>query len=110
MTLGRVKRAYLGAGLGNCAQVVDHVGLGHANTGVAQAERLVLLVRDNTDVKILARVKDRRVGQRRVTDFVEGIGAVGDQFSEEDFLVRVERVCNPNVNTTSINAHVKSTY
>lgn len=89
---GRKEVTNLCTGLGDGAQVVDEVSLGHADTGVADGEKLVLLVRSDADEKLLARVEDRGVRQGCVTDFVEGIGAVGDQLSEEDLLVRVERV------------------
>jgi hypothetical protein len=36
--------------------------------------------------------ESRRVGERRVADFVEGIRAVGDQLSQEDLFVGVEGV------------------
>jgi len=36
-------------------------------------ECLVLLVRSDLEVKLLACVKDRGFGQRRVSDFIEGI-------------------------------------
>ena len=84
--------AYLCARLGNCAKVVDQVSLGHADTGVADGEELVLLVGDDADVQLLLGVEDGGVGEGGVADFVESIGAVGDQFSQEDLLVRVEGV------------------
>jgi len=37
-------------------------------------ECLVLLVGSDLEVKLLACVKDRGFGQRRVSDFIEGIG------------------------------------
>ena len=82
----------LGSGLGDRTKVVDHVGLGHTNTGIADGEDLVLLVGDETDVEILARVEDRGICQRLVTDLVECIGGVGDDFTKEDLLVGVESV------------------
>ena len=33
--------------------VVDHVSIGHTNTGILDGEELVLLIGDNTDVKLL---------------------------------------------------------
>ena len=87
-----MKCTYLGTRLGDGTEVVDHVGLGHADTGVADGEDLVLLVRGEADVEVLARVEDRRVGQRLVADLVEGIGGVRDELTEEDLLVRVEGV------------------
>ena len=36
-----------------------------------------------------------RVGDGLVTDLVQGIRGIGDQLSQEDFLVGVERIDNP---------------
>jgi len=41
----------LGAGTSNCAQVVDQVGFGHADSGINNCQRLVLLIRNKTDVQ-----------------------------------------------------------
>ena len=84
--------AHLGARLGDGTKVVDHVGLGHADTGVADGERLVLLVGRDADVELLLGLERRRVSQRLVADLVERIRAVGDDLAKEDLLVRVERV------------------
>lgn len=101
----------LGTGLGDRTQVVDQVGLGHTDTSVSDGQGLVDLVGDDSDVEVLFGVEGRRVGQRLVSDLVQGIGRVGlvggrvsavlegrkdaithDQFSQEDFLVGVEGV------------------
>lgn len=57
------RRAYLGAGLGDSAEVVHHVGLGHTNASVTDAEEFILLVSTDTDVELLLSVKDRRFRQ-----------------------------------------------
>ena len=85
--------ANLGAGLGDGTKVVNEVSLGHTNTGVDDGKDFVLLVGDDFDNEVLARVKDCGVGEGRVADLVEGIGRVGDEFTEENLLVRVEGVC-----------------
>lgn len=82
----------LGTGLGDGTQVVDEVGFGHTDTGITNGEDLVLLVGDDADEEFLASIKSGGVGQGCITDFVEGIGAVGNQLSKEDLLVGVERV------------------
>lgn len=83
---------YLGARLGDGTEVVDHVSLGHTDTSVADGEDLVLLVGDDTDEEFLLRVELRRIGEGGVTNLVEGIGAVGNQLSQENLLVGVEGV------------------
>ena len=92
--------AHLGARLGDGTEVVDHVGLGHTDTGVADGERLVLLVRRDADVKLLLSLERRRVSQRLVADLVERIRAVRDDLAKEDLLVRVERVYDISVCAT----------
>lgn len=82
----------LGAGLGDGADVVDEVGLGHADTGVADGEAVVLLVRGDADVELLFGLEHRGVGERIVAHLVERIGRVGDELTQEDLLVRVEGV------------------
>lgn len=88
----RVVEPYLGSGLGNGTKIVDHVSLGHTDTGIPDTEELVFFVGTDSDAKVLFRVEDGRVGQGRVTDFVEGIGTVGNQLPQEDLLIGVEGV------------------
>lgn len=66
--------------------------LGHTNTGITDGKGLGLLVGDNVDAQILARVELARVGERLVADLVEGIGGVGDKLSQENLLVGVDGV------------------
>merc|ERR1712017_39494 len=82
----------LGAGLCDCAEVVHHVGLGHADTAVGEGEGVVALVARDVDEEVLLGLEELGVGQALVTDLVEGVRRVGDQLAEEDLLVRVERV------------------
>ncbi len=44
------------------------------------------------DVEGFAGVQDGRVSGRRIADFVERVGSVGDDFTKEDLLVAVEGV------------------
>ena len=82
----------LGAGVGDGTEVVDEVGLGHTDTGIADGEGLVGLIGDDLDVEVLAGVELGGVGEGLVTDLVEGIGGVGNQLTKEDLLVLVEGV------------------
>ncbi len=83
---------HLRARLGDSTQVVDEVGLGHTDTGIPDAENFVLFLRGYPDVKLLLGLESGGVGQRSITDFVQGIGAIGDQFAQENLLVGVEGV------------------
>ena len=86
-------KAYLGSRLRDRTKVVDHISLGHTNTGIADGENLILLVGNDTDEQILAAVEHRWVGERLVANFVESIGGVRDDLTKEDLLVGVEGVC-----------------
>ena len=90
---GCARHTYLRAGLGDGTKVVDEVGLGHTDTGIDDGENLVLLVGDDADDKVLAGVEDGGVGERGIANLVERVGRVRNQFTEEDLLVGVERVC-----------------
>jgi len=74
------------------AQIVDQIGLGHANARVDQGQRVRVLVGYDLDVELFARVELVRVGERLVADFVQGVRRVRHQLTQEDLLVRVERV------------------
>jgi hypothetical protein len=85
---------YLGPRLGNGTKVIDHVGLGHTDATITDTEDLVIFVRSYTNIELLLRIKNGGVGERRITNFVESIRAIGDEFTKEDFFVGVERVCS----------------
>lgn len=68
--------------------------LGHTNTGITESQGLVNRVGDDVDTEVLARVELGRVRERLITDLVQGIGRVGDEFSQEDLLVGVDSVDN----------------
>jgi hypothetical protein len=92
----------LGTRLCNSSQIVDEIGLGHTNTSIANGQGLALLVRRDTNVELRLRLQRLGVGEGGVSDFIESIRTVGDDFTKEDFLVGVESVCvarapNPSV-------------
>ena len=66
--------------------------LGHTNAGVLDSEGLVLLVGDDVDAEVLARIELTRVGEGLISDLVESIRAVGHELSQEDLLVGVDGV------------------
>jgi hypothetical protein len=73
------------------SQIVTY-SLSHPNTGIADGEGLVLLVGDDVDTEVLARLELTRVGKSLISDLVESIGTVGNEFSQEDLLVGVDCV------------------
>ena len=86
------ERKYLRPGLGNGTKVVDHVGLGHANAAVADGEDLIIFVRNYTNKELLLGLKDRGVGEGGIANFVQRVGAIGNDFTEENLFVGVEGV------------------
>lgn len=88
--------AHLCTRLGDCAEIVDQVRLGHANASIAEDEQLILLVGGDANVKVLSRLEGGWVCERGIADFVEGVGAVGNEFTKEDFFVAVECVFIPD--------------
>lgn len=74
------------ARLRDCSKIVDEVGLGHANTGIANGKSAILLVRSNADVEILLGVKLGGILQCLIADLVKGVRGIGDELSQKDFL------------------------
>jgi len=81
----------LGTRLGDGTEVVDKFLLGHTNTGIPDSEGVVGLVGDDSDTEV-GFTFDTVASDGLVADLVESIRRVGDEFSEEDFLVGVEGV------------------
>ena len=82
----------LGTGLRDSTQVVHHLVLGHTDTGILDGQGGVGLVRDDADEEVRLRLDLLRVRDGLVTDLIQGIGGVGHQLTQEDFLVAVEGV------------------
>src|SRR3989344_4436318 len=82
----------LGAGLGDGAEVVHQVGLGHADAAVDDVDALVLPVGHKVNVELGVGLEGRLVGEADVADLVQSIGSVRDELAQEDLIVRVERV------------------
>lgn len=67
-------------------------GFGHANTSIADAEGLVGFVWDDVNPKIFPSVELARIRKSLISNLVESIRTVGDQFSEKDLFVRVDGI------------------
>ena len=98
----------LGARLGNRAQVVNEVGLGHPEARVANRERPIGLVGNELNVQVAAAVQDRGIRERLVANLVEGVAGVRDELAEEDVLVRVERVDDERQELVNVGREAKS--
>jgi len=57
-----------------------------------KGEGIGVFVGDDIDLEGWFVFGDIRIGKRFVSDLVEGVRGVGDEFSEEDFFVGVEGV------------------
>lgn len=74
------------------AQSFGTYSLGHTNTGITDGQGLGLLVRDDVNAQVLARLELAGIGQGLVADLVQSIGGIGNKFSQEDLLVGVDGV------------------
>jgi hypothetical protein len=83
---------YLCPGLGDGTKVVDHVSLGHADAAIAKGEDLIFFVWCHADEEILLGIEDGGISEGGVANFVNSIGTIGDEFTEENFLVGVESI------------------
>ena len=67
---------------------------GHTDTGIAKGESLSLLIWNDVNSQVLTRVELRRVREGLIANLVKRVRGVGDEFSQEDLLVGVDRVDN----------------
>ena len=54
---------------------------GHANTGITDGQSLILLVGNDVDTEIFARVEHAGIGKSRVADLIERIGTIRNELS-----------------------------
>ena len=89
--LGLVHLRLEGAGAGSRDDAEVLLGLlkTHADAVVAHGDGARLLVGDDVDAEIPAVEPDALVGQRQITELVDGVGGVGDDLAQEDLLVGV---------------------
>ena len=80
------------AGLGDGAEVLDHLVAAHADAVVRDRERARRRVRFEADLEDLAAGVEVGRGERFEAQAVERVRGVGDQLAQEDLLVGVERV------------------
>ena len=81
-----------GPGPRDGAEVLDELGLGHADAGVFDHEHLGFGLDPQPDDELGLALEERRLGQRPEAQLVERVGRVRHELSKEDLLVRVERV------------------
>ena len=73
----------LGAGLCDCTQVVDQVGLGHADARVNQGQGAFLFVGNDFNFEVLARIKLGGFSETLIAYFVQSLEE--KQFLNEKF-------------------------
>ncbi len=82
---------FFGAGASDGAEVFDHLVAAHADAVVLDGQGAAGGVRDQLDAQGIA-AQQFRPGQGLEAQLLAGIGGVGDQLAQEDFLVRVQRM------------------
>ena len=80
------------AGARDDAEVVFQLLLRHADAVVGDGDEAVFLVDGDADAEVSALHADVLVRERAVAELVDRVGRVGDDLTQEDLLVRVERV------------------
>ena len=78
--------------LGDGADLVDDFLSRHADAVVRDADRARRLVVSDTDPELRIVLEEGRIGQRLEAELVSGIGSIGHQLAQEDFLVAIQRV------------------
>ena len=81
-----------GSGLGNCSEIVDEIRLLHTNTSILDGQRVVGAIWNDLNFEIWLSLELFWLNNSLVSDFVESVGTVGDELSQEDLLVGVESV------------------
>ena len=87
---GEILQEVGGTGLGDGAQVRDGVLTAQADAVVFDGEGLGLLVKADANLQLGAAFEQLRLGQRLEAQLVGGVGGVGDQLAQEDFLVGIQ--------------------
>jgi len=84
----------LGSGLGNSSEVVNQFLFGHSDTGIPKGEGVVGFIGNDSNSEAGFEVESGRfgVGNGLVSDFVEGIRGIGNELSQENFLVGIKGV------------------
>ena len=82
----------LAAGAGNGAKVLFQLILSHANAVIADGQGAVLFIGCNMNVQVFFFYVDGGVRQALEIQLVAGIRCVGDQLTQEDLAVCIDRI------------------
>jgi hypothetical protein len=89
---GQCREELAGAGLGDRSQVLDRLVARQADAVVGDGERARFLVEGDADLQIAVVAVQAALFSASKRSLVAGVGGVGDQLAQEDFLVAVQRV------------------
>jgi len=90
--VGNWPKIYLRPRLGNGTKVIDHIGLCHADATIAKGESLVFFIWSYANEKLLLGFENGGISEGGVANLVKCIGTIGNEFTEENFLVGVKSV------------------
>src|SRR5687767_420941 len=78
------------AGLGDGADVVNHLLTRHADTVVVNGDGAGGFVKSNADLEFRIALKKGGIGERFKAQFVAGIGGVGYELAQKNLLVAIK--------------------
>ena len=81
-----------GTALGNRAEIVFKLFLGHTDTVVGNDKGSCILICGDADLEVLAAQLYRIIGQRFEVELVDRVACVGDQLTKKDLLVGVDGI------------------
>ena len=80
------------AALGDDAQVLVEILLGHADAVIADRQRAGVFIRRDADREVLACKTGDVLAHALVVELVDRIAGIADQLAQKDFLMRVDAV------------------
>ena len=79
-------------GVGNGAQVLLQLFLGHTDAVILHGQDAVFLITGDEDTEIALVHAHGGVGQALIVQLVDGVRSVGDQLAQEDFFIGIDGV------------------
>jgi len=86
-----ILQEFQGPGFRNRSKILDDFVVGHPDAVVGHADPFFLFVELERNF-VLVGFFEPFIGQRRQMVLIDRIGRVGDEFAQEDFFVRVNRI------------------
>ena len=78
--------------LGDGAEIVFQFIGGHADAVIGNLKDAVAFVEIDADLKIIFVQTDGFIGKRTEIELINGVGSVGDQLTEKNFLMGIDRI------------------